>query len=91
MYVVSLNNSRFDDFVDRIYPAELEIRDITDADMYVSYLNLPLAIDSEGRLRTTFSDKRCCKTRPPNITCMLSIINTSMLMISFSDNFLIES
>jgi hypothetical protein len=41
-----------------IYPAELEIRDITDADMYVSYLDLPLAIDSEGRLRTTFSDKR---------------------------------
>ena len=26
--------------------------------MSVSYLDLPLAIDSEGRLRTTFSDKR---------------------------------
>ena len=26
--------------------------------MYVSYLDLPLAIDSEGRLRMTFSDKR---------------------------------
>ena len=26
--------------------------------MSVSYLELPLAFDSEGRLRTTFSDKR---------------------------------
>jgi hypothetical protein len=27
--VISLNNSRFGDFVDRIYPIELEIKDIT--------------------------------------------------------------
>ena len=30
--VLSLNNSRFGDFVDRIYPNELEIKDITDTD-----------------------------------------------------------
>ena len=30
--VLSLNNSRFDDFVDRIYPIELEIRDTTCTD-----------------------------------------------------------
>ena len=29
--VLSLNYSRFGDFVDRIYPTELEIKDITDA------------------------------------------------------------
>jgi hypothetical protein len=45
-------------FSDNIYPIELEIRDTTEADMSVSYLELPLAFDSEGRLRTTFSDKR---------------------------------
>ena len=28
--VLSLNNSKFDDFVDRIYPTELEIKDTTD-------------------------------------------------------------
>ena len=28
--VLSLNNSSFDDFVDRIFPIELEIKDITD-------------------------------------------------------------
>jgi hypothetical protein len=30
--VLSLNNSRFGDFVDRIYPIELEIRATTDTD-----------------------------------------------------------
>jgi len=28
--VISLNNSRFGDFVDRIYPVVLEIKDTTD-------------------------------------------------------------
>ena len=46
-YVRSLNNSRFD-FVDRIYPLELEIKDITDTDRPASYLDLHLEIDSEG-------------------------------------------
>ena len=30
--VLSLNNSRFGEFVDRIYPIELEIKDTTDTD-----------------------------------------------------------
>jgi hypothetical protein len=49
--VLSLSNSRFGDFVDRIYPIELEIKDTTDTDRSVSYLDLHLEIDSEGRLR----------------------------------------
>jgi hypothetical protein len=32
--VLSLNNTRFCDFVDRIYPIELEIKDTTDTDMW---------------------------------------------------------
>ena len=44
--VLSLNNSRFGDFVDRIYPIELEIKDTTDTDMFVSYLDLHLEINS---------------------------------------------
>ena len=48
--VLSLNNSRFGDFVDRIYPIELEIKDTTDTDRSASYL--------EGRLRTKLYDKR---------------------------------
>ena len=56
--VLSLNNSRFGDFADRIYPIELEIKDTTDTDKSASYLGLHLKIDSEGRLRTNLYDKR---------------------------------
>ena len=52
--VLSLNDSRFGDFLDRIYPIELEIKDTTDTDRPASYLDLHLEIDSEGRLRTKF-------------------------------------
>jgi hypothetical protein len=56
--VLSLNNSRFRDFVDRIYSIELEIKDTTDTDMSASYLDIHLEIDNEGRLRTKLYDKR---------------------------------
>jgi hypothetical protein len=56
--VLSLNNSRFGDFVDRIYPIELEIKDTTYTNRSASYLDLHLKIDSEGRLRTKLYDKR---------------------------------
>jgi hypothetical protein len=38
--VLSLNNSRFGDFVDRIHPIELEIKNTTDTDRSASYLDL---------------------------------------------------
>ena len=53
-----LNNSRFGDFVDRIYPIELEIKDTTDTDRSASYLDIHLEIDSQWRLRTKVYDKR---------------------------------
>ena len=56
--VLSLNNSRFGDFVDHIYLIELEIKDTTYTDRSASYLDLHLEIDSEGRLRTKLYDKR---------------------------------
>ena len=37
--VLSLNNSRFGDLVDRIYPIELEIKDTTSTDKSDSYLD----------------------------------------------------
>ena len=46
--VLSLNNSRFGEFVYRIYPIEIEIKDTTDTDRSASYLDLHLKIDSEG-------------------------------------------
>jgi hypothetical protein len=45
--VLSLNNSMFGDFVDRIYPIKLEIKDTTDTDRFASYLDLHLEIGSE--------------------------------------------
>ena len=45
--VLSLNNFMFGDFVDRIYPIELEIKDNTYTDRSASYLDIHLEIDSE--------------------------------------------
>jgi hypothetical protein len=56
--VLSLNNSRFGDFVDRIYPIELEIKDTTYTDRSASCLDQHLEIDSEDRLRTKHYNKR---------------------------------
>ena len=44
--VISLNNFRFGDFIDRIYPIQLEIKYTTDTDRSASYLHLHLEIDS---------------------------------------------
>jgi len=56
--VFSLNNSRFGDFVDRIYPIGFETKDITDTDRSVSYIDIHLEIDGDGRLRRKLYDKR---------------------------------
>ena len=53
----SLNNSRFGDFVDHIYPIEYEINDTTDTDRSVSYLDLHIVIDSEGGLERNLTTK----------------------------------
>jgi hypothetical protein len=56
--VLSLSNSRFGDFVDRIYLIEFEIKNTTDTDRSASYIDLHLVIDSRGRLRRKLYDKR---------------------------------
>jgi hypothetical protein len=43
-------NYRFGNFVDRIFPIVVEIKDVTDTDKSASYLE-------RGRLRTKFYDK----------------------------------
>jgi hypothetical protein len=65
---LSLNNYKFGDFVDRIYPIESEIKDTTDTAMSASYLDLHLEIDSECLLRTKLHDKRnyCTHTKLTN-------------------------
>ena len=56
--VLSLNNPRFGDYVHRIYPKELEIKDTTDTVKSASYLDLHLEIDERGVLMTKLYDKR---------------------------------
>ena len=52
---LSLNNSRFGEFINWIYPIKLEVKDTTDTDRSASYLDLHL--ESEGRLRTKLRQK----------------------------------
>ena len=56
--VQSLNNPSFGDYVHRIYPKELEIKDTTDTVKSASYLDLHLEIDERGVLMTKLYDKR---------------------------------
>ena len=56
--VLSVNNCKFGDFIDHIYPIHLEINVTTDTAGSASYLDLPLEVNIEGRLRTKLYDKR---------------------------------
>jgi len=56
--VLSLNNSKFVDYVNRIYHIELEIKDTTYTAKSASYLYLHLEIERDGLLRTKLYDNR---------------------------------
>ena len=56
--MLSINNPKFGDYIDYIYPAELEIKDTTDADHRASYLDLDLSYDRDKRLQVKLHDKR---------------------------------
>jgi hypothetical protein len=56
--VLSLNDSRFGDYLHRIYPNELEVKDTTDTQKSASHLDLPIEIDNEARLKTKLYAKR---------------------------------
>ena len=52
--VFSINRPKFGDYIDYIYPVELEIKDTTDADHQASYLDLYLSYDRDKRLQVKF-------------------------------------
>ena len=56
--MLSINNPKFANYIDDIYPAELEIKDTTDADHRASYLDLDLSYDRDKRLQVKLYDKR---------------------------------
>ena len=54
---MSLNNSKFSDSIDLIYPHELDINDTTDSTNPASYLDLQLEYNNQGKLLTRLYDK----------------------------------
>jgi hypothetical protein len=50
--VLSLNNSRFGDYLHRIYLNELEVKDTNDTQKHAFNLELYLEIDDGGRVKT---------------------------------------
>jgi hypothetical protein len=56
--VLSINNSRFEEFLPLIYPPELEVKEITDTASSASFLDLYLEFDDSGQISTKIYDKR---------------------------------
>ena len=55
--ILSLNNSKISEFIDVIYPCELNIKDTTESSISASYLDCYLNIEN-GKLITRLYDKR---------------------------------
>ena len=53
-----MNNPKFNDYMDVIYPEELEIKDTTDAPKWANCLDHRLEFDEDGGLYTRLYDKR---------------------------------
>ena len=58
IYVLSINNSRFAEFLPLIYPPELEVKETIDTASSASFLDLYLEFDDSGHLSTKIYDKR---------------------------------
>ena len=56
--VLSINNSRFAEFLPLIFPPELEVKETTDTASSASFLDLYLEFDDSGQIRTKIYDKR---------------------------------
>jgi hypothetical protein len=56
--VLSINNSRFAEFLPLIYPPELEVKETTDTASSASFLDLCLGFDDSDQLSTKIYDKR---------------------------------
>ena len=56
--VLSINNSKFGDYLNDIYPPELEINDIRNTSKSASYLDFYLEMKNGGQLKSKLYDKR---------------------------------
>ena len=56
--VLSIINPEFDNYLGQMYPVELEMKNKTESNTSVSYLDLLLSIGRDGQLHTSIYDKR---------------------------------
>ena len=56
--VLSINNPKFGEYLQHIYPSELQIKETTDTARSASYLDIHLTIDDNGLLQSKIYDKR---------------------------------
>ena len=56
--VLTLNNPKFNDYIDVIYPQKLEIKDTSYAPKWANHLDLRLEFDDDSKLFTRLYDKR---------------------------------
>ena len=54
--VLSINNSRFAEFLPLLYPPELEVKETTDTASSASFLDLYLEFDDSGQISTKIYD-----------------------------------
>ena len=54
--VISLNNPKFNDYINVIYPEEFDIKHTTDAPKWANGVDLCLEFDVEGKLHTRLYD-----------------------------------
>ena len=48
--VLSINNPDFENYLSQMYPADLQIKDMTESNTSASYLDLLLSIEIDGQL-----------------------------------------
>ena len=56
--LISINNPQFENYVAKIYPPSLELKNATDSPVGTAYLDLYLFKNSDGALKTKLYDKR---------------------------------
>jgi hypothetical protein len=54
--VLSINNSRFAEFLPLIYPPEMEVKETTDTASSASFVDLCLELDDSGQISTKIYD-----------------------------------
>ena len=73
---------KFNDYIDVIYPKELQIKDTTDAPKWANYLDLYLEFDQDGKRFTQLYDKRDdCDFPIVNFPCLVVIFQNPLHMV----------